>query len=191
MLPTPSGSSVTGHLNGELTSERAGIHESRTYAMTLRGPIEPFSEDRARQLVAEHEHQRGPLLPVLRALNDAFGCVDRASIAVVADALNLSEAEVFGVASFYADFRDQPPGGSVVRVCRAEACQAMGADALVAHAAGRLGVLLGGTTADGRVTLEQVFCLGNCALSPAVMIDGEVFGRVDAARFDELVGLGE
>ncbi|MGD0084050.1 MAG: formate dehydrogenase subunit gamma [Acidimicrobiales bacterium] len=159
--------------------------------MTLRGPIEPFSEDRARQLVAEHEHQRGPLLPVLRALNDAFGCVDRASIAVVADALNLSEAEVFGVASFYADFRDQPPGESVVRVCRAEACQAMGADALVAHAAGRLGVLLGGTTADGRVTLEQVFCLGNCALSPAVMIDGEVFGRVDAARFDELVGLGE
>ncbi len=117
--------------------------------MTHRRPIEPFSEDRARQLVAAHEHRRGPLLPVLHALNDAFGCVDRASVAVVAEALNLSEAEVFGVASFYADFREEPVGDSVVRVCRAEACQAMGAEKLSAHAVERLGVPLGGTTPDG------------------------------------------
>ncbi|HKH88450.1 MAG TPA: formate dehydrogenase subunit gamma [Acidimicrobiales bacterium] len=159
--------------------------------MTRARPIEPFSEDRARQLVAAHEHERGPLLPVLHALNDAFGCVDGDSVAVIAEALNLSEAEVFGVASFYRDFRDRPVGETVVRVCRGEACQAMGAESLAAHACERLGVSLGGTTADGKVTLEQVFCLGNCALSPAVMIDDDVFGRVDAARWDELVGPGE
>jgi len=124
---------------------------------------------------------------VLHELQDAFGCVDRRAIALVAEALNLSEAEVYGVLSFYKDFRNEPAGMAVVRVCRAEACQAMGADALVAHATERLGVQLGETTPDGGVTLEQVFCLGNCTLSPSVMIDEEVFGRVDSARFDRLV----
>lgn len=124
---------------------------------------------------------------MLHALHDAFGCVDRRSVAVIADVLNLSEAEVHGVLSFYADFRSEPAGSSVVKMCRAEACQAMGAEALVSHATERLGIALGETTSDGRVTLEQVFCLGNCALSPSVMIDDEVFGRVDAERFDQLV----
>ena len=124
---------------------------------------------------------------MLHELHDTFGYVDRRGVSVVAHELNLSEAEVFGVMSFYRDFRSEPSGTSVVRICRAEACQSMGADALVAHATERLGVGLGETTADGRLTLQQVFCLGNCALSPAVMMDGEVFGRVDAARFDELV----
>jgi formate dehydrogenase subunit gamma len=123
----------------------------------------------------------------LHDLQATFGYVDRRAITVAADVLNLSEAEVYGVLTFYKDFRTEPAGSSVVRVCRAEACQAMGADALGAHACERLGVSFGGTTVGGEVTLEQVFCLGNCALSPAVMIDGEVFGRVDAARFDELV----
>jgi formate dehydrogenase subunit gamma len=124
---------------------------------------------------------------VLHALNDAFGFIDRRAISVVADVLNLSEAEVYGVVTFYNDFRNEAAGRSVVRVCRAEACQSMGAESLMAHATGHLGVAIGETTPDGAVTLEQVFCLGNCALSPAVMIDGEVFGRVDTARFDELV----
>jgi formate dehydrogenase subunit gamma len=131
-------------------------------------------------------------LPVLHELHDTFGCLDRPAITVVADVLNLSEAEVYGVMTFYNDFRREPAGSSLVRICRAEACQAMGAEALAAHAAARLGVALGETTSDGRVTLEQVFCLGNCALSPAVMIDGEVFGRMDAAAFDRLVeGTGQ
>lgn len=150
-------------------------------------PTEPWSEDRAQELVRRHLGQRGPLLPVLHDLQATFGYVDRRAITVAADVLNLSEAEVYGVLTFYKDFRTEPAGSSVVRVCRAEACQAMGADALGAHACERLGVSFGGTTVGGEVTLEQVFCLGNCALSPAVMIDGEVFGRVDAARFDELV----
>ncbi|MGO8875102.1 MAG: formate dehydrogenase subunit gamma [Acidimicrobiales bacterium] len=150
-------------------------------------PTEPWSEDRARELVRRHEHVRGPLLPVLHALHDAFGCVDRRSVTVIADVLNLSEAEVHGVLSFYADLRSEPVGSSVVKVCRAEACQAMGAEALVRHATERLGIALGETTSDGGVTLEQVFCLGNCALSPSVMVDDEVFGRVDADRFDQLV----
>jgi formate dehydrogenase subunit gamma len=131
--------------------------------------------------------ERGPLLPVLHALHDCFGYLDRRSVSVIADVLNLSEAEVHGVLTFYNDFRSQPAGACVVRVCRAEACQSMGAEALATHAIERLGIGIGETTPDGQVTLEQVFCLGNCALSPAIMIDGEVFGRVDHGRFDDLV----
>ncbi len=121
---------------------------------------------------------------------DVFGCIDPGAVALVADALNLSKAEVHGVISFYADFRTSPPGRTRVRVCRAEACQAMGADRLVEHATERLGIPMGATTADGAVTLEQVFCLGNCALTPSVMVDDRVVGRVDAARFDELIADG-
>jgi formate dehydrogenase subunit gamma len=152
-----------------------------------RRETEPWSKERVRELVAAHEGERGALLPVLHDLQDAFGHIDRGSIAVVAEHLNLSEAEVLGVLSFYRDFRRGPAGASLVRVCRAEACQAMGAESLISHAQSRLGVAVGGTTADGALTLEQVFCLGNCGLSPAVMIDGEVFGRVDPRRFDELM----
>jgi formate dehydrogenase subunit gamma len=105
----------------------------------------------------------------------------------VADRLNLSQAEVHGVVSFYRDFRRDPAGRCVVRVCRAEACQSLGADALLAHAVEHLATAVGTTTSDGAVTLEPVFCLGNCALSPSVMIDGQVHGRVSPERFDELV----
>jgi formate dehydrogenase subunit gamma len=124
---------------------------------------------------------------VLHALQEAFGCIDTRTVEVVADALNLSQAEVYGVMTFYKDFRKEPAGTTVVRVCRAEACQAMGAESLAAHARARLGIGFGATTGDGAITLEQVFCLGNCALSPSVMVDDDVFGRVDADRFDELV----
>ncbi len=158
-----------------------------TLVVNTSAPVEPWSEERARQLARRHADLRGPLLPVLHELQAAFGCVDQQSISVVADVLNLSEAEVYGVLTFYADFRTEPGGSTFVKICRAEACQAMGAESLAAHAADRLGVPMGGTTADGTVTLEQVFCLGNCALSPSVMVGEEVFGRVDADRFDELM----
>jgi formate dehydrogenase subunit gamma len=105
----------------------------------------------------------------------------------LAHALNLSQAEVHGVISFYHDFRSAPPGRHVLKVCRAEACQALGANGLVDHIVARLGAKLGETSADGAVTVEAVYCLGNCALSPAVLLDGKLVGRVDAKRADELL----
>jgi formate dehydrogenase subunit gamma len=106
---------------------------------------------------------------------------------MIADALNLSRAEVHGVMTFYHDFRSEPAGRTVVRICMAEACQSMGCRDLAAHAERRHGVALGDTSADRELTVEEVFCLGNCALSPAVMIDGALFGRVTPERFDDLV----
>lgn len=127
----------------------------------------------------------GALLPALHAIQDELGYIPEVAIARLADALNLSRAEVDGTLSFYHDFRTTPPGRHVLRVCRAEACQAMGADALAAHVKAKLGCDFKETSA-GSVTLEAVYCLGNCACAPAVMIDGTLHGRVTAARFDEL-----
>ena len=125
-------------------------------------------------------------MPVLHAIQDALGYVPPDALPRVALALNLSRAEVHGVVTFYHDFRTSPPGRRIVKICRAEACQSMGAEALVAHAEASLGVALGATRGDGWVTLEPVYCLGNCACSPAVLIDGELHGRVTPARLDEL-----
>jgi len=146
-----------------------------------------WSEAAALEIIEAHQHLRGPLLPVLHALQDAFGYIHPSALPLVGAALNLSRADVHGVVTFYRDFRTSPPGTTRIMVCRAEACQSVGAADLVAHAQRRLGVDLGETTADGSVTLDQVFCLGNCALSPAVLVDGKVHGRVDPARFDDLV----
>lgn len=140
------------------------------------------------RVVADHAGVRGPLLPVLRALQEEFGYVDPEAIALVASALNVSRAEVHGVVTFYSDLRTSPAGARTVAVCRGEACQSVGGRVLEAHAQQRLGVGFGATTADGSTTLDQVFCLGLCALSPAVRVDGRVHGRVDAAVFDEVVG---
>lgn len=137
--------------------------------------------------LADHAARPGALLPILHAIQQALGWVPRDVVAPVAHALNLSRAEVSGVISFYHDFRSAPPGRTVVKVCRAEACQAMGADALVAHAKQSLGVDFHQTRDDGAVTLEPVFCLGNCALAPSITIDGCMHGRVSPQRFDELV----
>jgi formate dehydrogenase subunit gamma len=145
----------------------------------------------ARALIAERAALPGALLPILHALQEQFGYIDAAAVPLVAEALNLSRAEVHGVLTFYHDFRQTPPGRHVVRVCRAEACQSMGADRLVEHIQGRLGIGFHETTADGRITLEQVFCLGDCACSPALMLDGKLHGRVDAARFDRLIAQSE
>ena len=147
----------------------------------------PFDPEIARDVIAGLKHLPGATLPILHALQERFGYVDAAAVPLIADALNLSRAEIHGVVSFYHDFRDAPAGAHVVKLCRAEACQSMGCRDLERHAEARLGVAMGGTTADHRVTLEAVYCLGNCALSPAVMIDGALHGRVDAARFDELI----
>jgi formate dehydrogenase subunit gamma len=119
------------------------------------------------------------LLPALHALVEAFGYIDERAIPLVADVFNLSRAEVTGVVSFYKDFRREPPGRHVVKVCRAEACQAMGCEPLVAELEKRLGTPVDATSA-GAVTLETVYCLGNCALSPAALVDGKLLGRVDA-----------
>jgi len=147
----------------------------------------PWNAETAAALIAERRALPGALLPMLHALQEEFGYIDQAAVPLLADALNLSRAEIHGVITFYHDFRREPRGRHVVKVCRAESCQSMGADRLVAHAKGKLGVDFHHTTKDGRFTLEQVFCLGNCALSPAVMIDGELHGRVDEAGFDRLL----
>ncbi|HEX4986784.1 MAG TPA: formate dehydrogenase subunit gamma [Burkholderiales bacterium] len=129
----------------------------------------------------------GELLPILHGIQDALGCVPPSAVARVAAALNLSRAEVHGVVSFYHHFRTAPPGRHTVHVCRAESCQAMGANRLVEHARATLGVDFHATTADGEFTLEPVYCLGHCALSPAMMVDGEVHARVTPARFEEII----
>jgi formate dehydrogenase subunit gamma len=137
--------------------------------------------------VAEHAGRPGPLLPILHAIQERLGCVPAEAVPFVAQALNLTRAEVHGVISFYHDFRDHPPGRHLLKICRAESCQALGADALVAHAKQRLGVEFHETTTDGAITLEPVYCLGNCALSPAVLVGEDLRGRMTAERFDALV----
>ncbi|KGB82024.1 hypothetical protein JT55_10170 [Rhodovulum sp. NI22] len=144
-------------------------------------------EARVRAIATEFAPLEGPLLPILHAVQAAFGHVPAAALPVIADVLNLSRAEVYGVMSFYHDFRAEPAGRKVLKICRAEACQAMGADAVAARALAALGVDWHGTTADGAVTLEPVYCLGLCACAPAAMIDGRVVGRVDDARLDALI----
>lgn len=129
----------------------------------------------------------GALLPILHAIQAELGYVPPAAVPVIAEGLNLSRAEVHGVVSFYHDFRSEPPGRHVVHVCRAESCQALGAEALLAHACERLGVGVHQTTADGSVTLEPIYCLGNCALSPAIMVDRNVHGRVSRERLGTIL----
>jgi formate dehydrogenase subunit gamma len=154
-----------------------------------RNPDEVMMWDPKRALlrIREYTHLRGPLLPVLHAVQEEFGYIDEAAVPLIAEELNISKAEVHGVISFYHDFRHHRVGKHVIKVCRAESCQSMGCEALVGHLENRLGVKLGETTPDERFTLEQVFCLGNCALSPAVMINGQPYGRVSAARADALI----
>lgn len=132
------------------------------------------------------------LVQVLHAFVERYGYISEDAIRQIANELNLSRAEVHGVVSFYHDFRTTPPGEHIVRICQAESCQAMGSRALTAHAEQRLGVALHGTTDDGQVTLEPVYCLGNCACSPAIMIDHKVYGRVDSDKLDKLLhAIGE
>jgi formate dehydrogenase subunit gamma len=148
---------------------------------------EPWDETRGAEIIAEHAKQEGATLVILHALQEAFGYVPEPVIPMVAQALNLSRAEVHGVFTFYHDFRHKPAGRHVLKLCRAEACQAAGGDALAARAEARLGVSLGNTTADDRVTLEPIYCLGLCATAPSAMLDGRLVGRLDEKRLDALV----
>ncbi|MGW1423836.1 formate dehydrogenase subunit gamma [Bradyrhizobium manausense] len=148
---------------------------------------EPWDDTRGTEIIAEHASQEGATLVILHALQEAFGYVPEAAIPMVAQALNLSRAEVHGVFTFYHDFRHEPAGRHVLKLCRAEACQAAGGDALAARAEAKLGVSLGNTTADDRVTLEPIYCLGLCATAPSAMLDGRLVGRLDEKRIDALV----
>lgn len=136
--------------------------------------------------VRRHAREPGPLLEILHAVQDELGCVPPEAVPPIADALNLSRAEVHGVISFYHHFRERSPGRYVVQICRAEACQSMEAHKLEEFARSRLRVGPGETTRDGRVTLEAVYCLGNCACAPSMMVNGELHGRVTPQRFEEL-----
>jgi formate dehydrogenase subunit gamma len=148
---------------------------------------ESWDETRGGEIIAEHARQEGATLVILHALQEAFGYVPEAAIPMVAQALNLSRAEVHGVFTFYHDFRHKPAGRHVLKLCRAEACQAAGGDALAARAEAKLGVSLGNTTADDRGTLEPIYCLGLCSTAPAAMLDGRLVGRLDEKRIDALV----
>ncbi len=153
----------------------------------MTGVHEPWDETRGAEIIAAHAEREGATLPILHALQEAFGYVPEPAIPMVASALNLSRAEVHGVFTFYHDFRKQPAGRHVLKLCRAEACQAAGGDALAARAEAKLGVPLGTTTADDRVTLEPIYCLGLCATAPSAMLDGRVVGRLNEASLDALM----
>lgn len=143
-----------------------------------------WSAERARVIIENHRPLRGALLPILHALQEEFGYVDAAATPLLADALNLSQADVHGVISFYHEFRRTRPGRHVIRICVAEACQARGSAALVEYLKSKLEIGLGSTTADGGFTLEAIYCLGNCALGPTATVDGRLLGRLTPARLD-------
>lgn len=143
---------------------------------------------RTDEILATHLGREGALLPILHDIQDEFGYVPQDCLPQIARALNISRAEVHGVVSFYHDFREVPAGRHVVKLCRAEACQAMGADHLSAHTRAKLGVDWHETTPDGAITLEPVFCLGLCACGPAAIVDGKLIARLDTAKMDEILG---
>ena len=147
----------------------------------------PWDREAARAIIVGERSRPGALLPILHALQEEFGYVDRVAIPLIAEILNLSRAEVYGVVTFYHDFRSAPPGRHVLKLCRAEACQSTGGDALAARAEARIGVALGNTTPDGEITLEPVYCLGLCATAPSAMLDGRVVGRLNEQKLDALL----
>jgi formate dehydrogenase subunit gamma len=148
---------------------------------------EPWDAERAAGIVAEHSHREGATLPILHALQDTFGYVDGGAVPLIADALNLSRAEVHGCISFYHDFRDAPAGRREVKLCRAEACQATGSEAIHRDILRRLGCGWHETTADGAVTVEPVYCLGLCANGPAALVDGGPVAHLTADGLMEVL----
>jgi len=162
--------------------------ESKSLSARAADELTPAQTAAVRAAIAGNRHLAGALLPILHALQKALGYVPPAAVPMIAQELNLSRAEVHGVISFYHYFRRQPAGRHTIYICRAEACQAMGGRALQAHAQEKLGIEMHQTSADGAFTLEPVYCLGNCACAPSLLVDGDLHGRVDAQRFDELLG---
>lgn len=154
--------------------------------MALQMPAQEVAE-RTTAIVEDHLASEGPLLPILHDVQKDLGCVPEASLRIIADRLNLSRADVHGVMTFYHDFRQEPAGRHVLKICRAEACQSMGGDELAESVRKALGIDWHETTPDGKVTLEPVFCLGLCSCAPAAMVDGELHGRLDDAAMQEIV----
>jgi formate dehydrogenase subunit gamma len=146
-----------------------------------------WDQDRASSIVEGLKNIPGALLPILHALQEEFSYVDPSVVPVIAEALNVSKADVHGTISFYHDFKQEPPGAHRLLMCRAEACQSMGCDAVIEHVEQRLGSKLGETTKDGSFTLDAVYCLGNCSLSPSWMLDGKPYGRVTKDVADVLL----
>jgi formate dehydrogenase subunit gamma len=141
--------------------------------------------------ISRHEAMRGACLPMLHAVQEALGYVPHEAVQRIADAINWSRADVHGVLTYYHDFRTAPPGRHVLKVCRAESCQAVGCEQLEQHLSERHGVAIGETSADGAVTVEPAYCLGNCALSPAVLLDDKVHGLVTPERLDAILKSAE
>ena len=137
--------------------------------------------------IASHRGKVGALIPVLHSIQDKLGHVPKQAVPMIAQAMSLSRAEVHGVMSFYHDFRGEPAGKHIIHLCRAEACQAMGSRELERHVMDRLGIGYGETTADGLVSLEPVYCLGNCACTPSIRVNDDIHARVTAQKFDELI----
>ncbi len=145
---------------------------------------EPWNEDRAEAIVAAHAGEEGAMLPILHDLQAVFGFIPADAVPLVAGALNLTRAEVHGVVTFYHEFRRHTPGRHILRLCRAEACQSLGCEALADHVRARLNIAWHETTLDGAITLEPVFCLGLCAIGPAALLDGQPLARLDPARIE-------
>ncbi|TAJ31630.1 MAG: formate dehydrogenase subunit gamma [Reyranella sp.] len=138
------------------------------------------------EIVRRHSGRDGPLLPILHDVQAAFGCVPAPAVPQIAEALNLTRAEVHGVVSFYHDFREAPAGRHVLKLCRAEACQSMAGEALAEKVLHHFGIDWGGTTPDGRLTIEAIYCLGLCASAPSALLDGEPMARLAPASIDEI-----
>ena len=150
-------------------------------------PATAIDVDEIARIIDAHTHLEGPLLPMLHALQEAFGYVPEQAHAPICDALNITRAELHGVITFYHDFREKPAGRHVLKICRAEACQSVGSAAMADALLAKLGLDWHGTTANGAVTIVPVYCLGLCACAPAAMVDDRVVGRVDAAKLDKLL----
>ena len=146
-----------------------------------------FDADLARTLIDRKRAMRGAMLPILHDLQDEFGYIDERAVPLIAEALNISKAETLGVISFYHDFRRSPADGRVLKLCRAESCQAMGCEELVAHLADRHGIKADDEDGHAGLRVESVYCLGNCALSPSALLDGAPIGRLDRDRIDAIV----
>lgn len=146
---------------------------------------EDYDQQKAGEIIASFDARPEMLVQILHAFIERFGWISQDAIRTLAEKVNLSRAEVHGVVSYYHDFRTTPPGRHIVKICQAEACQAMGSRELSTHAEGALGVAMHSSNED--VTLEPVYCLGNCACSPAVLVDGRIYGRVSTDRFDDIV----
>ena len=138
-------------------------------------------------VIDSHRGKVGALLPVLHSIQDKLGHIPKQAVPMIGQALSLSRAEIHGVISFYHDFRNEPAGENIIHLCRAEACQAMGARTLEQHVMDRLNIGYGETTADGLVTLEPVYCLGNCACTPSIRVNNAIHARVTTQKFDELI----